>query len=162
MKPETKVFLMIEKGKYEEITYAEFMERSKFEPELKKKKLFVMSSGLLEVSPDKYVLLSKEKRRYKYVNEEAALNGQVSLDSLGDDIRNPEPDVDEQVERKHLMRRLNSVLKELTDEEFNLVYSLFFLNMSERDYADKHGIYHNAVHKKKLRILAKLHKLLEK
>ena len=47
------------------------------------------------------------------------------------------------------------------NREQELIRKLFYEGLTEREYAAEKGIYHNAVHKKKLRILEKLKKLLE-
>lgn len=52
-------------------------------------------------------------------------------------------------------------LERLSHNERELIYKLFFLCQTEREIADELGIYHNAVHKKKLAILAKLHNFLK-
>lgn len=56
---------------------------------------------------------------------------------------------------------LRQALERLSHNERELIYKLFFLCQTEREIADELGIYHNAVHKKKLAILAKLHKFLK-
>ena len=56
---------------------------------------------------------------------------------------------------------LRRALEQLSKNEQELIYKLFFLCQTEREVADELGIYHNAVHKKKLAILAKLHKYLK-
>ena len=42
-----------------------------------------------------------------------------------------------------------------------IIEALFFEGKTEREYAKEKEIYHNAVHKKKIRILEKLKKILE-
>lgn len=69
--------------------------------------------------------------------------------------------VDEQVHRKMVYDRLHEALSLLSDDELDLIGQLFFLERTEREVAELMGIYHNAVHKRKLRILGKLKKILE-
>ena len=47
------------------------------------------------------------------------------------------------------------------EDERYLIVQLYFLEKTEREIAALEGIYHNAVHKRKLRILSKLKKLFE-
>ena len=54
------------------------------------------------------------------------------------------------------------LLSKLTADEKELIVQIYFLGFTEREIAKIKGINHNAIHKKKLSILAKLHKLLEK
>lgn len=42
-----------------------------------------------------------------------------------------------------------------------LLQALFFDGMTEREYAERAGVFRNAVHKRKARILAKLKKSME-
>lgn len=49
----------------------------------------------------------------------------------------------------------------LPEDEQELIRKLFYEGLTEREYAAEKGIYPNAVHKKKVRILGKLKKLLE-
>lgn len=49
----------------------------------------------------------------------------------------------------------------LAPEEQALIRALFFEEKTERQYAEELGVYRNAVHVRKTRILKKLKKLLE-
>lgn len=44
---------------------------------------------------------------------------------------------------------------------YDLIISLYFHNLTEREYAKRQGVYPNAIHNRKVRILGKLKKLLE-
>ena len=70
-------------------------------------------------------------------------------------------DVAEKVVRKMMIEKLMDVLPLLTDDEYELIQAIYFDEMSERDYAKKTGVYRNAIHKKKVRILEKLKNFLE-
>lgn len=70
-------------------------------------------------------------------------------------------DVAEQVAHKMMIEKLTAVLPLLTDDERELIQAIYFDEMTEREYAEKTGVYRNAVHKRKVRILEKLKKLLE-
>ena len=55
---------------------------------------------------------------------------------------------------------LLKVFRQLTDDEQSLLKALYFEGLSEREYAARLGVYPNAVHKRKVRILEKLKKLI--
>lgn len=74
----------------------------------------------------------------------------------------PDTNVEEEVIRKLMVQKLRVSLSLLTTEEYELILALFFENKTEREYAENLGVYHNAIHKKKLRILQKLKIILEK
>lgn len=67
-------------------------------------------------------------------------------------------DIIDTVMRKLLVEKL---LSHLTADEKELIVQIYFLGFTEREIAKTKGVNHNAIHKKKLSILVKLHKLLE-
>ena len=160
-----KVFIL-ENGKYQELTYEEFCERK----EKYSGRLFIPLHGtLLEVSAETYKEYYQDKRRQKYIRERSILRGDFSYDSLdtdefhGEDILvDPRTDVSEEVERRISESQLRQAFVHLSNSERELIQSLYFEGMTERKYAIKKSIYHNAVHKRKQRILKKLKKYLEK
>ena len=70
--------------------------------------------------------------------------------------------VEETVLRKLRYEQLHKAISLLSDDERKLVERLFFQGQTEREAAAEMGIYRNAVHKKKNRILEKLKNFLEK
>jgi len=69
--------------------------------------------------------------------------------------------VEEQVLRNIQSEQLHKALSLLSDDERILVEQLYFKERTEREIADERGIYHNAIHKQKNRILQKLKNILE-
>lgn len=69
--------------------------------------------------------------------------------------------VDDQVIRKVMTDKLTCCLSLLSEDEQELIRRLFYEGLTEREYAAEKGIYHNAVHKKKVRILEKLKRFIE-
>ena len=57
--------------------------------------------------------------------------------------------------------RLHTALSLLTPEERALIQALFFEEKTERQYADELGVYRNAVHVRKIKVLKKLKSLLD-
>ncbi len=70
--------------------------------------------------------------------------------------------VEETVLRKLQYEQLHKALSLLPDDERELIDRLFFQGQTERQAAECMGIYRNAVHKRKNRILKKLKKFFEK
>lgn len=66
----------------------------------------------------------------------------------------------EKAERALMLEKLQSVLSALELDEYDLIYHLYFRNMSERAYQKKTGIPQKTINDKRKRILGKLHKLL--
>ena len=61
-----------------------------------------------------------------------------------------------------MLEKLLVSMKRLTVDEYELIVALFYDGKTEREYAQSKGVYHNAVHKRKILILKKLEKFLEK
>lgn len=152
-------------GEYLEISYEEFC---RTQDTVFKDAFFICSHGvLMEVTQDFYRDYYRENRRVRYLEEQAA-DKVISYHSFdtdefcGEDILiDPDENVAEQVVQKIMIDKLRSVLPLLTDDEKALIQAIYFEGMTERDYAEITGVYRNAVHKKKVRILEKLKKLLE-
>lgn len=160
-------FIRTESG-YEQLTYAELCKRRNTNEEYKSKKFFPLHGMLMEVTEEQYKEFYKQKRRQKYIAECAKENGEVSYDALTSSefngesiiIDNVEP-LDEQVIRQIMLDKLRHALLLLSEDEQELMHRLFIENLSEREYAAQKGVYHNAIHNKKMRILKKLKKFLD-
>ena len=59
------------------------------------------------------------------------------------------------------IKALYSAMSMLSDLDKQLLQALFFDGLTEREYAELTGVFRNAVHKRKVRILAKLKKIKE-
>ncbi len=163
----SKCFVFSKNG-YEEITYSELCLRKDTDIRYQKKKFVPLHGMLMEVTPEQYADFYRTKNRQRYLDRRSAESGDISIDMLTTDefngadilIDTAEP-VDEQVIRKVMTDKLTCCLSLLSEDEQELIFKLFYEGMTEREYAAEKGIYHNAVHKKKLRILEKLKKLLK-
>ena len=74
-----------------------------------------------------------------------------------DTINTPENIALEQMKIEALYQAISA----LSAEEQALVQGLFFEGMTEREYAEKMGVYRNAIHEKKVRAIKKIKKLIE-
>ena len=70
--------------------------------------------------------------------------------------------LDEWIIRRLEIEQLHKALNVLSDDERYLIIQLYFEERTDREVAEELGVYHNAVHKQKIRILAKLRKIVEK
>ena len=163
----SKCFIFSPDG-YEEITYSEMCRRRDTDIRYQERKFVPLHGMLMEITSEQYADFYRTKNRQRYLDRRSAENGDISIDMLttadfnGADILidTAEP-LDEQVIRKVMTDKLIATLSLLSEEEQELIHKLFYKGLTEREYAAKKGIYHNAVHKKKMRILEKLKKLLE-
>ena len=168
MKKQPKAVYIIENGKYTELTYEEFRHREQTCP-LYADRLFIPLHGMLmEVSEKDYLDFYKNKRRQKYIDERSAENGDFSYDMLTTDDFNGEdilPDksepLDEQVVQKIMTDKLKSALPLLAEDEQKLIREIFYENLSERSLAEKYNVSQVAIHKRKVKILEKLKRIMK-
>ena len=74
-----------------------------------------------------------------------------------DTVNTPENIIFDQMEKEDLYQAVSAL--PATDRA--LVQGLFFEGMTEREYAEQMGVFRNAVHEKKVRLIKKLRKFLE-
>ena len=140
-------------------------------------KQYIMKNGIaVEVSDEIYKMLKKSDRRIRYVEEDLKKTHYIvnkkkdttkeisaredSLDrltALGFEFADRTADFDEEVLIKIM---LDQALEKLSEEERYLIIQLFYFGRTERNLADELGIYRNATHSQKVKILKKLKKML--
>ena len=122
----------------------------------------------MEVSKEDYAKFYRAKRRQKYLDERSANNGDFSYDMLttddfnGEDILSDKSEpLDEQVVQKIMTDKLKSALPLLAEDEQKLIREIFYENLSERSLAEKYNVSQVAIHKRKVKILEKLKKIMK-
>lgn len=168
MKYIPKIVYVITNDNYTEITYDEYLKRAEQDESYKDKKFILLHGTLMEVSLEEYKRFYRDKRRQKYIAEQARENGAVSYDAITSDEFNGEDvivdlsdGVDEQVERKLLTEKIREGILLLSAEEQKLLDELFTEGKTERELADFYGLSQSTIHKRKKQILAKLKIFLE-
>lgn len=163
-----KVFIL-ENGNYKEITYNELKQLEQADKSYMDKFFLPLHGMLMEVTEETYKEYYRDKRRQKYIDERSKLNGDISYNSfdtdelLGEDILvDKHIDVEAQVISKMTVEQLQKAFLLLSPDERELITAIYIQNLTEREYAKQKGVYHNAVHKRKLRILEKLKKFLDR
>ncbi|MEG0751067.1 MAG: sigma-70 family RNA polymerase sigma factor [Oscillospiraceae bacterium] len=145
------------------------------------KKQIWLDGRLIEVSDDVYAAYMQGDRKIRYFeadlkvertvfNEDGTIKKVIpsredSLDRLMDDNAEQYADESESVEdivfRKITADAVHLAIARLTENEQQLIVSLFFEEKTERDYAAELGISQPAVHKQKNKILKKLKSFFE-
>ena len=145
-----------------------------------KRKLWI-AGQFIEVTEEIYQVYMQGNRKMRYLETDLKIertildeSGRIqqiipsredSLDRVvGDNARQFEDtreSVEDAVLRKLAEDDLRRALTKLTDEEYALVYALFYEGRTERDYAKELGMSQVAVHKRKQRILKKLKGILK-
>lgn len=156
---------VLENQVYKEISFSEYLSRCSIDEAYRNKHFIYVSKRLMEVSHDDYVRHYKELERIRYLKKLDIENGLISMENMDDadsDNTSSSDYVPERAEIAIMMKKLSDCLLMLTDDELELIKAIFFDGLSEREYALRKGVYNNAVHKKKVRILKKLKNLMEK
>lgn len=136
-----------------------------------KKRIWV-DGKLVEVTDEVYAAYTKGDRKMRYFEKDLkterfllAKNGQVkiipsredSLDRLMEDnaqqFSDGYEDIEDVVFRQIMVDKVHMAICQLTEKERDLIHALFFDGKTEREYAEQLGVYRNAVHKQKMRIL---------
>ena len=169
MKYAPKKVFILENGKYKEITYSELQKLEQSDKSYAEKFFLPLYGMLMEVTAETYKAYYKDKRRQKYIDERSLLNGDVSYDALDTDetlgaevFADTKTNVEAAVINKMTVAELRKAFLLLSPDERELITAIYIQNLTEREYAKQKGVYHNAVHKRKLRILEKLKKFLDR
>ena len=159
--PPRKVFVL-EDGVYEELSYIEFRQ---WEDTYQGRRFIPLHGMLMEVSEGDYKAFYKDKRRQKYLDERSAKNGDFSYDMLTTDEFNGEDilvdkasDTAGDVEKKIMLDNLRLEVRRLSEDEQKILYLIYGQRLSERAVAERFHVSQNAIHRRKVQILAKLRK----
>lgn len=125
--------------------------------------------AVMEVTKEDYIAFYKERRRERYIKEEARNFGEVSLNALDSDefqgsnviVDMSEP-LDEQLIKKMMIEKLPEMLQQLKDDEQELIRKIYFEGISERAFSKIMGIPLTTVNNHKKKILKKLFSFFEK
>ena len=162
-----KVFILENNG-YIELTYEEFENRKDNDPSYESKFFIPVQGYLLEVDQGQYEDFYRAKERQKYLRKLDAKYGLLSIEAFDteddngtDYIQAETEDVAETVAHLLLLDKLRLIITMLKKEDQDLIQAMFYEGLTERQYAERCGVNRNAVHKRKVRILAQIKKLLE-
>ena len=168
MNNNTKCFIKVGNGLYEEITLKELQRRLKKGDTYKKKKFIQLDDILLEVSKKEYETIDAEEQRIKYINRTERSINLISYDNedengtiLKDVIPDSNYNLENDVARKMEIEKLKEALLQLSDEEYSLIKALFFEQKSLREYAEIIGKHYTTVQSNRDKILEKLKKFIK-
>ena len=156
-------------GAYREIPHTVLFIEKERNPEYADRYFLPFQDCLLEVPFEDYQKEYQDIRRSKYLHKEAERNGEISYDALDSDgingeeiIRDVYVDVERDAITQIMIKNLRHAFRQLTEEERELIDSLYYQEESERQYAAVLGISQKAVNKRRRKVLGKLKALLEK
>ena len=159
----------VNKG-YTEVTADYVRKYIKSFPEGDRAYFINLGYAVMETNEVEYRRFYREERRKRYCAEEAERVGEFSYDAPnnteletgGSTISDydAEPFEDNVIYRV-LSEKLPEVYEILTDKEFQLIYEIYFKNISISDLARNRGITRKAVRKQRDRILEKMKNFFE-
>lgn len=134
-----------------------------------KKYYWKIDGRVYEVTKEQYIKYRKEQDRHYYLKKAEKAVQVISFDSLGKNgesgdsfLADESVDIESEVIHKMMLEKLRSALDKLSEEELLLIDLLYTKIKSEREIADIMGKSQCAINKKKVKVLERLKKLLEK
>lgn len=127
----------------------------------------VVKKERVEVTEEIYKSYYKlfERERYldklaekRHISIEACNESGIQVEYI---ISQTEESIEDSFIKQEMLDKLELCLKMLPEQDRFLIYELFYNDKSERQLAQQLGVYQFAIHKRKLRILEKLKKVLE-
>jgi RNA polymerase sigma factor (sigma-70 family) len=136
----------------------------------KKEYRIKVQGQLVPVTEEIYLTYYRMKRRELHLEEKDARHGVFFYSGLDTGETNGEdaipdllsPHVEDMVVDKLMSQRLHQCIGQLTSQEQELIFILFFQNKSEHQLAAETGIPRMTIHDRKVKILSTLKKLMEK
>ncbi|WP_409969094.1 sigma-70 family RNA polymerase sigma factor [Bengtsoniella intestinalis] len=167
--PKFKHCFIMENGTYKEIPYDTLFLGEERNPQFQTRYFLPFHDCLMEVSEADYKENYRQKRRQKYLLEEAIAHNELSFDALDTDdqsglntlVDHGAISIDELVATKIMVEKLHEILGELSESERELIKNLFFDGLSERQLSKKTGVAAMTIHDRKVKVLVKLKKLLK-
>lgn len=169
MKENSKCFVKINQGIYEEITYKELEERRQLIPSYRNKKFIYINKMLFEVSDKEYKDYYSEIERNRYSKKVLQKLNTISIEQLnfGEDMNDKQviiddtTNVEDEIERKNEIEELKKALLKLDNDEYKMIRELFFKEKTVREYAKVLGLPYATVQYKKKQVLKKLKNLMK-
>lgn len=169
MKENSKCFVKISQGIYEEITYKELEERRQTISSYRNKKFIYINKMLFEVSDKEYKDYYSEIERNRYSKKVLQKLNTVSIEQLNFDedmddkqvIIDDTINVENEIERKNEIEELKKALLKLDNDEYKMIRELFFKEKTVREYAKVLGLPYATVQYKKKQVLKKLKNLMK-
>lgn len=134
------------------------------------RKYYIRVPGaLVEVSGDVYFAYHQEERRARTLEEKDRRHGLTRYSGLdtaelcGEELipDRSAPGVEEAAMANALREELYRCLAMLPRQEREILFALYFENISERKYAELLGVSQNAVHKRRYKALDELRRLMK-
>lgn len=127
-----------------------------------------INKEIISVNEEVYIVYFKMERRERYLNE-VSLEKDLSYNQLMDKdypiewkMSEPQRFIEDEIVEKIMIERMTIAIKSLTNSERIVINELFFNGKSERELADLMNIPRTTLQSKKIKIVNKLKKIIEK
>lgn len=127
-----------------------------------------INKEIISVNEEVYIVYFKMERRERYLNE-VSLEKDLSYNQLMDKdypiegkMSEPQRFIEDEIVKKIMIERMTIAIKSLTNSERIVINELFFNGKSERELADLMNIPRTTLQSKKIKIVNKLKKIIEK
>lgn len=124
---------------------------------MKKNNFLYVKKEKVEVEEKIYAEFNKLVCRQKNITRRY-IKYTAPLETMTDQREN----IEDEAIKNILIEQLHKALKQLDDEEYRLIFELFFNGRSERSLAQDWDVHPMTIHSKKGKILEKLKKILKK
>ena len=167
MKGTDRCFIRIH-GQYKEISYEELLKRKDTDASYRDKRFIPLHGMLLEVPPEDYDAFYRDRRRQKYLREEAIRHKEFSYDMLDTDeflgadvVEDNSADTAALAEKAVLSEALSDCLDKLSNEEQALLTEYYVYQMPEAELAERYGVNQSTICRRIQRAVAKLKKSMK-
>ena len=167
MKGTVRCFIRIH-GQYKEISYEELLKRKETDASYRDKRFIPLHGMLLEVPPEDYDAFYRDRRRQKYLREEAIRHKEFSYDMLDTDeflgadiVEDNSADTAALAEKAVLSEALSDCLDKLSNEEQALLTEYYVYQMPEAELAERYGVNQSTICRRIQRAVAKLKKSMK-
>lgn len=129
-----------------------------------------ISGKLVEVTKEVYLCYYRMQRRALFLEEKDGKHGVVYYSAMDTEETNGEeaipdltsPYVEDVVTDKLMVEQLYRCISRLTESEKTLIEALYFQGKSEREWSAETGIPQKTINNRRLRLVGKLRKMMEK
>ena len=164
-----KIGFILVNGEYLEIDTRCLAENGRWKAAFMGRRFLKLHGLLMEVDEATYQDFQRQRRREKYLREEAELHNEFSYNACSTGEYSGEElivdiltNVENEAMREIMYETVRRLVNGLEQSEHELIYALFYQSMTEREYSQKTGVPRKTINDRKRRILTGMKENLEK
>lgn len=162
-----KIGFVLVNGCYKETPASELTENGKWKPGYENRRFVKLHGYLLEVDESTYRDFQRQRRRQKYLAEEAELHNEFSYNAAdcaeysGEElIVDILTNVEDEVIHSMMVELVADAVENLPTGDYDLIHALYYDGISERTYSAQTGIPRKTINNRRRRILRYLKKVI--